>query len=69
MLVAIHRHKPLVEGSAPNPLVNTEFHSVAARLVQCVYDVMIYKIIVAGGCRIPMENTRQISGSKNIYAD
>ena len=31
MLVAIHRHKPLVEGSTPNPLLNTEFHSVAAR--------------------------------------
>ena len=31
MLVAIHSHKPLVEGSAPKPLLNTEFHSVAAR--------------------------------------
>ena len=31
MLVAIHRHKPLVEGFAPNPLLNTELHSVAAR--------------------------------------
>lgn len=31
MLVAIHRHKLLVEGSAPNPLLNPEFHSVAAR--------------------------------------
>ena len=31
MLVAIHRHKPLIEGSTPNPLLNTEFHSVAAR--------------------------------------
>ena len=31
MLVAIHCHKLLVEGSAPNPFLNTEFHSVAAR--------------------------------------
>ena len=31
MLVAIHRHKPLVEDCAPNTLLNTEFHSVAAR--------------------------------------
>ena len=31
MLVAIHRHKPLVEVCAPNPLLNTDFHSVAAR--------------------------------------
>lgn len=69
MLVAIHRHKPLVEGCAPNPLLNTEFHSVAAVLVQCVYDVLIHKIIVAGECRLPMENTRQISGSKNMYVD
>ena len=31
MLMAIHRHKLLVEGSAPKPLLNTEFHSAAAR--------------------------------------
>ena len=34
MRVLIHTHiscRLLVEGSAPNPLLNTEFHSVAAR--------------------------------------
>ena len=34
MRVAIHTHiscRLLVEGSAPKPLLNTEFHSVAAR--------------------------------------
>lgn len=39
MLVAIHRHKPLVEGCAPNPLLITEFHSVATRSANafCLY--------------------------------
>ena len=31
MLVAIHRHKLLVEGSAPNPLLIAEVPSAAAR--------------------------------------
>ncbi len=39
MLVAIHRHKLLVEGNAPKPLFNTEFHSVATRSANAFLSV------------------------------
>ena len=45
MRVLIHTHiscRLLVEGSAPKPLLNTEFHSVAARSAKhrSLYDSM-----------------------------
>ena len=41
MRVLIHTHiscRLLVEGSAPKPLLNTEFHSVAARSANAFED-------------------------------